>query len=198
MALSRREKMYAIGTGLAALVFVGNYYVLEPYTQAREKVTTELQTNSQKLLSARQLMKRASREEREWRALESGGLKKDQSEAQFVVLDAVGEWAREAGVSLTSRTPQPESRADRTQVLRLRALGKCSAAAAAKLLWRVETSPVPLKVDELTLTTNKPGTDDLTINLVVSTIWVRPEDPAKAPGGPAAPGRPPAPGEPRT
>ena len=61
-------------------------------------------------------------------------------------------------------------------------------ASAAKLLWRVETASIPLKVDELTLTTNKPGADDLGINLVVSTIWVRPVDPAdaKTPGGGSA------------
>jgi hypothetical protein len=191
MALSRRERMYAIGTGLAAVVFVGNLYVLEPYTQAREAVTKELGATSGKLSSARTLLKRAGRMERDWRDMEAGGLKNDQSAAQFVLLDAVGEWAKEAGVSLTSRTPQPESRNDRTQILRLHAIGKCTMASAAKLLWRVETAPIPLKVDELTLSTNKPGTDDLTDNLVVSTIWVKPQDPAaKTPaGGPAAPAR---------
>jgi hypothetical protein len=192
MALSRRERMYAIGTGLAAVLFVGNLYVLEPYAQARRDVASELDVTSRKLSAARTLLKRAGQKERDWRDMQAGGLKTDQSSAEFLVLDAVGDWAREAGVALTSRTPQPESRNDRTQILRLRAAGKCTMASAARLLWRVETAPIPLKVDELTLTTNKPGVDDLTLNLLVSTIWVKPEDPAaaKPPGGTtAAPAR---------
>ena len=190
MALSYREKLIAIGTGLAAVVFVGDHYALTPYLKARKDVREDLVVAQSKLHDAELRVARAKRMDRQWR---EWGLKTDQSVAQFELLDAVGDWAREAGVNLTSRTPQPETRTDRTQIIRLHAIGTCTSAAAAKLVWRVETAPIPLKVDELTLTTRKPGTDDLSINMVVSTIWVKPADPndAKAgAGGGAAPRRP--------
>jgi hypothetical protein len=178
--MSKRERLIVIGTGLAALIFVGDRYALTPYMQAREQVSQDMKSVSGRLGEARNRMKRAGRMEREWRDMLAGGLKTDQSVAQFQVLNAVGDWADEAGVNLTSRTPQPESRNDRTQIIRLHAIGKCTTASVARLLWRIETAPIPLKVDELTLSTNKPGTDDLSLNLVVSTIWVRPETPADA------------------
>ena len=189
MALSKREKLIAIGVGVAAVVFVADYYVLDPYVKSREAVTKELENTTAKLREANSRLTRARRMDRDWRAMEAGagGVKTDQSAAQFQILEAVGEYAREAGVNLNSRTPQPENRNDRTQVLRLHAIGTCNTASAAKLLWRVETAPIPLKVDEITLTSGKPGTDELAINLMVSTIWVKPPDPkdAKNPAQPA-------------
>ena len=182
MALSKREKLIAIGVGVAAVVFLGDRYVLTPYVDARREVTDNLTATTTKLREANTRLARARRMERDWRDMEAGagGVKTDQSAAQFQVLEAVGDYAREAGVNLTSRTPQPENRTDRTQVLRLHAVGTCNMASASRLLWRVETAPIPLKVDELTLGTSKPGMDDLTINLMVSTIWVKPQDPKDA------------------
>jgi hypothetical protein len=182
MALSKREKLIAIGVGVAAVVFAGDRYVLTPYVYARKEVTDDLTATSNKLREANSRLTRARRMDRDWRDMEAGagGVKTDQSAAQFQVLEAVGEYAREAGVNLNSRTPQPENRNDRTQVLRLHAIGTCNTASAARLLWRVETAPIPLKVDEITLSSTKPGNDDLTINLMVSTIWVKPQDPKDA------------------
>ena len=193
MALSHRERLIAIGTGLAAVVFFGDRYAWTPYFETRKNVVDDRLAAQAKLSDAQLRVSRAKRMERQWRDMLAGGLKTDQSVAQFQLLDAVGDWAREAGVNLTSRTPQPEVRNDRTQIIRLHAVGTCSESAAAKLLWRVETAPIPIKVDELTLTTRKPGSDDLSINLVVSTIWVKPGDPSdpKAAGAAgAAPRRP--------
>ena len=182
MALSKREKLIAIGVGVAAVIFVGDRYVLTPYVQAREEVTKDLETTTVKMREANNRLTRARRMDRDWRDMEAGagGVKTDQSAAQFQVLEAVGEFAREAGVNLNSRTPQPENRTDRTQVLRLHAIGTCNTASAARLLWRVETATIPLKVDEITLSSSKPGNDDLAINLMVSTIWVKPQDPKDA------------------
>jgi hypothetical protein len=59
----------------------------------------------------------------------------------------------------------------------------------AKLLWRVETSHAPLKVDDLDLRARTDGTDDLSITFKVSTIWVTPNEPATG-KGPARPGVP--------
>jgi hypothetical protein len=194
MALSPRERLIAIGVGAAAALYVGDKYALEPYVQARQQVHAELATTSAKNTEAQRLLKRKKYLEGQERAMfAGGGLKMDQSASQFQVFDAVGDWAKEAGVRLTSRTPQPETRADRTQIIRLQATGSCSTAAAAKLLWRVETAPIPIKIDELSLLSLKPGSDELQLNLTVSTIWVKQPEPgdkgAGGPGGPNTPAR---------
>ena len=109
MALSKREKLIAIGVGVAAVVFVGDHYVLTPYVDARREVTDALTNTATKLRDANSRLTRARRMDRDWRDMEAGagGVKTDQSAAQFQILEAVGEYAREAGVNLNSRTPQP-------------------------------------------------------------------------------------------
>ena len=185
MALSYRERLIAFGVAAAAAIYVGDKYVFDPYMKAREDVAADLATFSARNVEAQRLLKRKKALETQERAmLTSGGLKTDQSAAQFQVFDAVGEWARDAGVRLTSRAPLPEARSDRTQIIRVHAIGTCTTASAARLLWRVETSPIPVKVDELTLTSSKPGADELQIVLTVSTIWLKaPEAGDKGPGG---------------
>ena len=59
----------------------------------------------------------------------------------------------------------------------------------ARLLWKVETSPLPVKVDEFMLTAQPQGTDNLSTTLTVSTIWVRPETPEDKKPRPGAPVR---------
>jgi hypothetical protein len=52
-------------------------------------------------------------------------------------------------------------------------------------LWRMNTSAVPVRVGEMTLTTHKEGTDDLTLQLSISTIYLAADTenaPAGAPG----------------
>ncbi len=121
----------------------------------------------------------------------SGGLKSDPGDAEQQLYDAVRDFARESGVNiLTSDAPQRVPQKERTQIVRLRVSGKGTTAAFSKMLWKVETSPLPLKVDEFTLTGQ--GNDDLTVSLVVSTIWLRPPSPEdnKPRPGVAAPRRP--------
>jgi hypothetical protein len=113
--------------------------------------------------------------------------KSDAGEAEQQLYEAVRDWAREAGVSVATSDPQRVPQKDRIQVVRVRVTGTASQASFSKLLWRVETSPLPVKVDEFTLAAQPQGTDNLNVTLAVSTIWVRPPSPddAKAPRVPA-------------
>jgi hypothetical protein len=80
--------------------------------------------------------------------------------------------------------PQRVAQKDRTQIVRLRVTGTGTTASVAKLLSKVESSAIPVKVDEFTLTSRSQGNDDLSLIMTVSTIWIRPPSPddAKRPG----------------
>ena len=182
MALSKRERLIAAGTGVAIAVFVGNRYALEPYVAARDTVAAERATVSAQLDDAQRTFTRRKRMDREWRDMLSGGLKADAGEAEQQLYEAVGDWARESGVTVLTSDPQRAPQRGRTQIVRLRVTGTGTTAAFSKLLWRVETSSLPVKVDEFTLTSRTAGNDDLTMTLVVSTIWIRPPTPEELKG----------------
>jgi len=189
MAMTQRERTIATVTGAAVGLFAVNRYVIDPYLAARNDVD-----NQRKLALAQQtdFVKTFTKHKRlkpEWDAI-TGAVKSDAGDAEQQLYDAVRDFARESGVNIqTSDAPQRVPQKDRTQIVRLRVSGKGTTAAFSKLLWKVETSSLPLKVDEFTLTGQ--GNDDLTATLVVSTIWLRPPSPDdNKPRPGAAPRRP--------
>jgi hypothetical protein len=186
--MSKREKMIAGVTGAAVALFALNHYALEPYVARRTALSGQRESLVKQGNDASRTFDRQRRLAREWRNMEAGGLKSDAGEAEQQLYEAVRDWAREAGVSVATSDPQrvPNPK-DRIQVVRLRVTGTGSQASFAKLLWKAETSPLPVKVDEFTLVAQPQGTDNLNVTLAVSTIWVRPPSPddAKAPRAPA-------------
>lgn len=174
MALSKRERWIALGLGVAALIYVVDGYVLTPYFASRDAALKRAEVLDKEIAGNERLIRTQRRMERSWNEMLASGLKSDPSEAEQQLLRSMRDWAQEAGLTLASLKPDRVVRSDKTQLVKLSATGSGSIASAAQLLWRIETAPIPLKVDDLQLTTRKEGTDDLTLTLSVSTLWVAP------------------------
>lgn len=174
MALSKRERLIALGVGVAALIYLGDSYVVDPYTVSKNQAKDRVAVLDKELEGNRKLFREQRRMEKSWNDMLASGLKSDPSEAEQQLLRSMRDWAQEAGLTLGSLKPDRVLRSDKTQLVKLNATGTGPVAAAAQLLWRIETAPIPLKVDDLQLTTRKEGTDDLTLTLSVSTLWVAP------------------------
>jgi len=178
MALSKREKGIATLT-VAVVGTLGVYqYVLSPYLDARKAVANGLQAATAQQEQGANTLQLQRRLNQEWRAMTSGGLKQDPGDAEQQLYEAVRDWGREANFTIGTSDPQRIARTnDRTQIVKLRVTGTGSTPSLSKLLWKIETSPLQVKVDEFTLTAQPQGTDNLSATLTVSTIWVRPESP---------------------
>ena len=55
------------------------------------------------------------------------------------------------------------------------AAGTGPMSAVARFLWRMETAPFPLRVEELQVGARREGTDDLSLQLRVSTLYLAAE-----------------------
>lgn len=174
MAMTQREKMIAGVTAAALGLFVVNRYGIDPYIAARRAVGTERAALAAQNIDVQRTFTRQKRLDRDWRVMVNGGLKSDAGDAEQQLYESVRDWAREAGVVVLTSDPQRVTRNERTQIVRLRVTGTATTASFSKLLWKVETSPIPVKVDEFTLTSRSQGNDDLAVTMAVSTLWVRP------------------------
>jgi Tfp pilus assembly protein PilO len=183
--MTKRERMIGIGVGVAAAIFVIDSYALTPYTKARDENQKKIVELADKFEKANKLIKKQRSMEKSWREMLQSGLKSDPAEAEQQILQSVRQWAQDAGLAPTSLKPDRVVRSDKTQLVRLNVTGTGSMASVAKLLWSIEKAQIPLKVDELQLTTRKEGTDDLAVTLSVSTLWVAPGD-GKTPAAGAA------------
>jgi Tfp pilus assembly protein PilO len=113
-----------------------------------------------------------------WREMIASGLKRDPAEAESQILHSVGDWAKDAGLKLSSVKPERQPDKRKLQEISFQASGTGSMNAVARFMWRLETSKVPIRVKDFQLGVRREGTDDLTLQLRLSTLYQAPEPPA--------------------
>jgi len=185
MVLSKRERIVFFAT-LAALGILGlDRLVLTPLltryaeTQVqRTRLKAELD-RTQSLIARRRLA--APR----WRKMMQTGMKRDPAEAESQLLHALRDWGEESGVAWSLLKPDRLTEKTRLPEIALQASGTGPMRAVAGLLWRIQTASIPIKVTEMHLNSRKEGTDDLALQLRVTTVYLpaRPT-PASAPAEP--------------
>lgn len=179
MVFTKREKIVLGATIIALCVLVLDVYVLTPLMAQRSAVQADQARLLGKLTQARSLLKRRRLLGRKWRGMLTDGMKRDPAEAESQLLRALRRWSSEARVRLSSLRPERSMEESPLPEITVHAAGTGSMAAASRLLWRIETAKIPVKVRMLQLGSRKDGTDDLSLHLRVSTLY--------SPPGPASP-----------
>lgn len=175
VVLTKREQYIAYGTGAALALLALSYFVLAPYFAARHDRGVRLAAVEKQDRAAENLFKQQQRMQRVWLELKNGGLKTDPAEAESQMLHALGDWAAESGVNVAGLRPEQQKPDGRFLQISFHITGTGPTAAAAKLLWRIETAVIPVRVNEVQLTPRKEGVDDLQIQISVSTLCLLPE-----------------------
>ena len=185
MILSQREKYIGIGA-IAVVVLLGlDRYALTPLMTARQEVNAKVREATAEHERADRLFKTAKRLGPRWNQMVAGGLQSDVSEAESQALHSLRDWASEARVNLSSLKPERVDKLKKYHSINFRATGTGTMDSISKLLYRIQTSRVPMRVTDLQITSRREGTDDLSLQLGVSTIFLAP-DPQK-PATPALP-----------
>jgi len=106
-------------------------------------------------------------------------LKADDSAAEIQAVNKALDWAQAAGVNIAAYKAERSTMAGDFEVIGFHLTGTGSTPAMARLLYSFETAPIPVRVDQMTLTPVKEGTDNLKIELDLSTLCSKP--PARYP-----------------
>lgn len=178
-------------TGIIAVIGLSLLVIdqlgLEPLLNYRVRIKTEQAKVDKQLVAARKLIKEQPSIAKAWRDRQNSGLKDSSSEAESQVQDALARWGTETGLTLTaSRQDRPVTDKDKTfQEIVVRASANGSMAALTQMLWRIETTRLPLRINALSITPRQEATDDLAVQLTLSTICQAPapESDGRAPAG---------------
>ena len=192
MVLSRRERYVLIGTVIvvvAVVALVLDRFVLTSVppeglseTEAQKPDAPSEANQAETLLANRRQMAP------KWREMLKSGMKGDPAAAESQVLHAIRDWAEASGLTMSLIKPDRLTEKTRLPEIAFQAAGTGTMDSVRGLLWRIQTASIPIKVTELQLTARKEGTDDLTVQLRLSTVYVpAPPQPATAPVAP--PGR---------
>jgi type II secretory pathway component PulM len=177
--LSKREKYIAIGVGIAVGLLVLDQYLLSPFLARDKAITAETDKVQQQLSRATKLMKEQRDLKPVWADMTSGGLKTTREEADSQALNAVREWAQDAGVSIVALGSSRYSEEQKFMVSTFHVTGTGRMQSISKLMWALETAPIPVRVNEIQITPQKEGTDNLQVQLTVSTLSALTAEPEK-------------------
>jgi hypothetical protein len=191
MVLSKRERSIVITT-VVVVGGLGLYqYVVDPlvtrYSELRKQVETATLEKRQNDL----LVRKAQVESRRWGELSRGALKSDAATADSQAYNSIGDWALNSGMSLASLKPEGQPQREKEFIrTTFRASGTGTMKQIGNFLYKIQTASIPVRVTDLQVNSKKEGTDDLVIQIGISTVYLAPDDKnPKSPAGPAA-GRP--------
>ncbi len=188
MARTKRENFLIIGVAAAVGIFALDWFVISPYATAREAFATQRETSLKKIAENHHLFHDERDMRRLWSQMAKNGVTDSPPETERKMLHALRQWAQDAGVTNLSLRPERTNREYGFVKVVVHANGSAPQASATKLLWSVESATVPIRVDEIQLTPNKEGTDDLQVQLTASMLCVATDadkNPEPAPARPA-------------
>jgi hypothetical protein len=186
VVLSKRERYIAVAT-VAALGLVAVYYgFVSPLLDRKSDLDSKVREAKLQLDRANRVIDDSHRLGPVLAQRLAGPVKKSASEAESQMLKSIGEWAHDARMTAPSiDKPDRGEREKDFAKMTFRASATGTMSQIGNFLWRMNTSAVPVRVGEMTLTTHKEGTDDLTLQLSISTIYLAADTenaPAGAPG----------------
>jgi hypothetical protein len=170
MVLTTREKY--IGITAAAAVGVWALYSLVSSYLAQRDVTEASKGRLVAEVSRQQdLISQRRQADARWRQMLQSGMKSDPAEAESQILHAIRDWAEESGVSLSLLQPDRRTEKSRLPQIQFQADGTGTMQSIGRLLFRVQTATIPIKVTEMRVVARKVGTDDLSVHLGLSTVY---------------------------
>ena len=176
MILSKRERTAAIVAITAISALVLDRFLLTPLLDRRTQVHDQLRLlTDNELTPALTLLNNNRRMTPRWKEMVAAGIKSDASAAESQVLNDVQRWAQDSGLTLSSLKPDRPEQEKQFQKITIRATGSTSMQSIARFLNRIQTSPKPLRISDIQITSHKEGTDDLALHVGVSTLYLVPE-----------------------
>jgi hypothetical protein len=187
VVLSKRERYIAVGA-VSVVALLGIYYILlSPLLDRMKELDTKIADRNQQLKHDNHLIDDSKRLGPVLAQRIAGPLKKNQSEAESQMLKSIVDWARDARLSPPSiDKPDRIEKEKEFSRMTFRASGAGSMAQIGHFLWGLHTSTIPVRISEMTLAAHKEGSDDLTIQLGISTIFLAGDDKTPRPAAPPA------------
>lgn len=173
--MSKRERTIAILLGVVVLLFVLDRMFFSPLMEreaiARERVV-ELKTD---LSRADQSLLNEKRARRRWEEMAGDTLKPNAPQAESQLLNHTREWAQQAGLTLNSLTVERTESEEGFGKITARAGAAGGMQQLARFLYAVQTGPIPVRVADITVNSRTEGSDDLNVQIGLSTIYLPPE-----------------------
>lgn len=167
-----REAWLKIAVGVVVGLFVFDRFVLSPALASWKNQGDRLSALEQKVQRGRQLIEREKSIRARWAEMLRTDLTEDHSAAENDVFKALGRWARDSRISFTSLTPQWRSHNEGYETFECRATATGDQASLGRLIYEIETDPLPARVEECEMATRDAKGQQLTMAVRFSFVHI--------------------------
>jgi hypothetical protein len=168
-----REWILKVAVGAVVGLFLLDHLVFSPAIASWKKQSEKLDTLRQKVTRGRQLLEREKSIRGRWDEMQRTDLNDDSSSAENDVFKALSRWARESRISFNSLTPQWRAHEDAGyDTFECRATATGDQAALGRLIYEIETDPLPAHIEDCEMTTRDPQGKQLTLSLRFSFVRI--------------------------
>ncbi|MCX7014872.1 MAG: GspMb/PilO family protein [Candidatus Sumerlaeota bacterium] len=185
----QRQRLMLIVAACLIGAFASDRLVFTPQWTAWNARAARIAQLEQDLSRGRDQAARRAELVRRWREMEKRSLPASPAAAEDLILKSVGQWAKECRLDLSSVKPRPPAEGGRDTKnacprLGFRASARGSIQAIAQFLWRLESAPLPLHVDEIEIAARDKGkggaSDELSLDIQFNGLLMAsaPETPA--------------------
>lgn len=170
-SLSHREKMIVTVTAVVLGLFLLDHFIVRPFYESLDELSTQRQTLQGKLDDARQTLAASHSARRRWAQFRAGGLQTDASATENNFLNAIRSWSGESRLPLASIRPDRSWSNHGLQEMTFQAGANGTMGGISAFLYRVETTQLPIRIREIQIASRTEGKDDLSMQLRLSTVW---------------------------
>lgn len=170
MNLNERERKIAIGVIITLVLMLVYYFAYVPYAAARQQVLDDQHKTTDDLDHATAIFRKERLLKPVWTDMQQGGLNVDPAQAVRQTLDGMNAWANDCHFNMITYKPERTAQEGVFQVFTISATGNGSMPKVARMLAAIEMSQIPVRVNELSITPQKEGTDDLNVRFSLSAL----------------------------
>jgi len=171
MENKRREQVLKIAVGVVVGLFVLDRMVLTPAAGAWKAQGERLATLRRDVTRGRQLLEREQSLRGRWNEMQRTDLADDLSAAEDDVYKAITRWTRDSRVSFTNLAPDWREH-DGYDTLEFRASANGDQASFGRLLYEIETDPLPAHVSVLEISARDAKGQQLGLTLKFSFVRI--------------------------
>lgn len=174
MAMSKRERYIGIVTVAVIGIFALDRIVVTPLMDRQSDLKVRLASARDDLASANRLMTTSQRLDRQWHEASGKSLKNNEPEAESQILNSIGEWAQQSGLSVSATKRERTEKEKEFVKITYRATATGSMRQVGEFLWRIQTASIPVRITDISMNSRKDGTDDLAVQLGIATVYLPP------------------------
>ncbi len=171
MVLTKRERIIFFVTLVCVGLLVVSKYVVDPVQAGLDEMEARRQQLQTDLEEARMLMSNRGAMQRKWNTLVADGLRND-AEAESKVLSDLGEWADNAGLSLSSIKPDRVTSDKGLQEMIFTVAGKGTLESVSRFLWQIETAALPARIRDMQLGSGSESESTMSLQLHLSVLYL--------------------------